>query len=334
MSEAMAALGRIAQGSGAFDKAREWREQELALRRVIGDEWGIAKALGWLSYIAQHQRQPEESERLAQESMAMFRDIGDEGSVAGVLANLGNILLVQGEPARTEALLRDSPAIHSNFGMVSCLSTALLGRAQAQIGRYAKARELELAALALARESGYGPHTGLCCWLLGYVAVAEGDHAEAQRWLEESVTTFRANDLAQELSWALVTLAFAERGQKQNCQARQHLVEALAVHAEVGTPVTDAMVFAAAALLLLDEREVERAAELYALAKRHPIVANSQWFEDVAGVHIATAAETLPPDVVAAAQERGRARDLEATVKELLADLEAKGHNEGSTAES
>ena len=38
--------------------------------------------------------------------------------------------------------------------------------------------------------------------------------------------------------------------------------------------------------------------------------------------HIATAAvATLPPEAVAAAQERGRARDLKATVAELLAEL-------------
>jgi hypothetical protein len=67
---------------------------------------------------------------------------------------------------------------------------------------------------------------------------------------------------------------------------------------------------------------VERAVELYALALRHPYVANAQWFEDVAGKHIAAAAKALPPDVVAAAQKRGRARDLEATVKELLSELD------------
>jgi hypothetical protein len=61
--------------------------------------------------------------------------------------------------------------------------------------------------------------------------------------------------------------------------------------------------------------------ELYALASRYPVVANSQWYEDVAGKQIAAVAATLPPDVVAAAQERGRARDLEATVAELLAEL-------------
>jgi hypothetical protein len=51
-------------------------------------------------------------------------------------------------------------------------------------------------------------------------------------------------------------------------------------------------------------------------------VASSRWFKGVAGKHIAAVAATLPPEVVAAAQERGRARDLEATVAELLAELE------------
>jgi hypothetical protein len=51
-------------------------------------------------------------------------------------------------------------------------------------------------------------------------------------------------------------------------------------------------------------------------------VANSRWFEDVAGKHIAAVAATLSPEVVAVARERGRARDLEATVAELLAELE------------
>jgi hypothetical protein len=76
-----------------------------------------------------------------------------------------------------------------------------------------------------------------------------------------------------------------------------------------------------AVLLSADQSEIERAVELYALAPRHPYVANSHWFEDVAGRHIAAVAERLPPEVVAAAQERGKARDLWATAGELLAEL-------------
>ena len=65
-----------------------------------------------------------------------------------------------------------------------------------------------------------------------------------------------------------------------------------------------------------------RAVELYALASRYPFVANSRWFEDVAGKHIAAVAATLPPEVVAAAQERGKARDLWATAEEMLKELQ------------
>ena len=76
------------------------------------------------------------------------------------------------------------------------------------------------------------------------------------------------------------------------------------------------------ALFLADQDQKERAVELYALASRYPDVANSRWFEDVAGKHIAAVAAKLPPDVVSAAQERGRARDLWATAEELLQELE------------
>ena len=66
---------------------------------------------------------------------------------------------------------------------------------------------------------------------------------------------------------------------------------------------------------------MECAVELYAMALRQPFVAHSHWFEDTVGWHVAAAAEALPPEVVAAARERGRARDLWATAHELVAEL-------------
>ena len=127
---------------------------------------------------------------------------------------------------------------------------------------------------------------------------------------------------------ALVQLAYAARGLGQLGQARRHICELLRIGLEMRNLVIlswMSWVLPAIALLLVDQGEAERAVELYALASRDPHVANAQWYEDVAGRHIAAAAATLPPDVVAAAQERGRARDLEATVQELLAELGEAG---------
>ena len=76
------------------------------------------------------------------------------------------------------------------------------------------------------------------------------------------------------------------------------------------------------ARLLADAGQRERAVELYALTSRSPFVANSRWFEDVFGRHIDAIAATLPLEVAEAARARGRARDLDATMKELLAELE------------
>ena len=77
--------------------------------------------------------------------------------------------------------------------------------------------------------------------------------------------------------------------------------------------------------LLADQGEVERALELYSLASRHPFVGQAQLFEDITGQHITTIAATLPPDVVEAAQARGRARDMWDTASELLEELPRLG---------
>jgi hypothetical protein len=75
------------------------------------------------------------------------------------------------------------------------------------------------------------------------------------------------------------------------------------------------------ALLCIQQSTIEQAIELYTLALKYPYVANSQWFDDVAGKEIQAAADALPPDRAAAAQERGRQRDLWQTAAELLAQF-------------
>ena len=76
----------------------------------------------------------------------------------------------------------------------------------------------------------------------------------------------------------------------------------------------------ATALLLAERGQVEQAVELHCLVSRYPAVANSQWCHDVCGKHIAAAAAALEPQALSAAQARGRARDLQATVEELAAE--------------
>jgi hypothetical protein len=61
------------------------------------------------------------------------------------------------------------------------------------------------------------------------------------------------------------------------------------------------------------------------MATSHPFVAKAQLFEDIAGRYVRASTADLPRDVVAAAQERGRALDWWETAEALLDELKRHG---------
>lgn len=122
---------------------------------------------------------------------------------------------------------------------------------------------------------------------------------------------------------SLAILGVAARGMGDLQQAQEHIREALRVAGEVGAFWSLMLALPATALLLADAGDHERAVELYALASRYPFVADSRWFEDVFGRHIEAVAATLPPEVADGARERGRAQNLEETVRQLLSEFGA-----------
>jgi hypothetical protein len=106
-------------------------------------------------------------------------------------------------------------------------------------------------------------------------------------------------------------------------QAQNFIVESLQIAVETKIYLPHLNGLTSAALLLAERGESERAVELYTLALQQRHVANSRWYADVVEPCIRAAAKTLPPEVIAAAEARGQARDLWATAAELLAEFDA-----------
>jgi tetratricopeptide (TPR) repeat protein len=196
-----------------------------------------------------------------------------------------------------------------------------LGWNKVNLGSYEEAHDLYQMALELLAEAGEQQMIGMSYLGLGEVALVRQAYAEARQLLEESVAIYRQIGQRDEEGLALAELGCAVRALGHLSQVRQYLCEALLVANETGALATALFSVAHTALLLADQGEPERAVELYALASRYPYVGHSRYWEDLAGRHIAAVAATLPPEVVAAAEARGRARDLAATVTELLAEL-------------
>jgi tetratricopeptide (TPR) repeat protein len=190
-----------------------------------------------------------------------------------------------------------------------------------QLGQYRDARAYGEASLALARDTGLRLRVGDALVLLGRAAMVEEAYDEARRRLQQALAVFREIGASADVGWSHAILAHAALGLSEPAQMRRHLRQALRAAKETGDILLGLSVLPAAALWLADRGDAEGAVELYALASRHPFVAKSQWFEDVAGRQIAAVGVSLPADVVAAAKERGRARDLETTAEELSVQL-------------
>jgi tetratricopeptide (TPR) repeat protein len=327
-------LGHIAVDLGDYDQAKQCFEKSQAIGQALGDHRLITDSLEGLGYAAYAQGQLEEAERLRRETISRYHEIDDQQGIAEGLFNLGWTLLWLGKFAEAHSLMQQSIAMLGDMGRHYAVAfwTTSLGFPELHRGMYEAARIQGQRGLTLAREIDHRQAIGLSYCLLGEVALAEGAYAEATRLLQASVTECEAIGQQRILGWTLADLGYAARGLDQLRQARRHLYEALRMAAEnrIFIPLITAL--PAVALLLADQGEEERAVELYALAWRHGHVANSRWFEDVVGQHIAAIAATLPPDVVTAAQGRGKARDLWATAEELLTELAPKHNSEGENS--
>jgi tetratricopeptide (TPR) repeat protein len=325
MATAYIRLGAVLYQQGALEEAKQWFEDSLSLFRALGDRWAMIRPLVQLGWSLEQMGQLEEAERVARESIAVAQQVGDHGLIEQAYGCLGAVLKSSGRFAEAQSLREKNLALCRERGAreQEVWGWLMLGVNTKHLGSYDEARASARTGLTLCQESGLRGIVPVFSVELGRLALAEGACGAAQEWLQQSIAIFQeVGERHLMMGEALATLACVARGLGQPAQARGHLRAALRIAAENHRPNTTLQSLPAVALLVMDGGEVERAVELYALASRYPFVANSRWFEDIAGQHIAAAAAALPPEVVAAAQERGRARDLWATVEELLAELE------------
>ena len=308
-----------------FSEARQLIGQALEICEDLGSITLATYSVCGLGYIALAEGELEKAERFLRQALPDAQESGSQQAIAFALGPLGITLVCGGRFAEGYALLQENRAVINDLGWSFMVGEAQTGLSlvKMHLGQYDEAR-LQLP-VDYAQGAGNQARSllalGSLDFALGSLELTEGAYGEAHQLLQEGVAQEREFGRLWYLAGHLAVLGYAARGLGQSSQARQHLVEALEIVTEYGVYLMLVYAFPLAALLLADRDEVERAVEIYALALNYPFVANSKWFEDVAGQHIAAVAATLPPEVVAAAQERGRARDVEATVAELLTEF-------------
>jgi predicted ATPase/DNA-binding SARP family transcriptional activator len=299
---------------------REYLEKSLALSREIGDRWCMAFALFILGENSLQLGAYQEAKRYYQESLVIRRQIGDHQGMQWALDCLGFVAREQGEYGEAQRLILESLTIAREIGDQLGVSGSLdlLGLVALDLGDYEEAEQLLKEGLAIRTQVGAGWEAVLSIQHLGDLALAVGDHEGASRNYHRSLR------ICQDLDRP-AGVAEAHRGLGAVCStlgdpegARQHFRAALEMAADVGARLDILARFAA---LMASEGEREGAAELSAFVLHHR--ASPKRTQNRAGRLLDELASQLPPGATAAAQERGRARDLDATVAELSAELGA-----------
>jgi predicted ATPase len=298
----------------------------LDLFRHVGDRWGVAMALQGLAWCAWHDGEYTDAKQRFEESLALFRQVGDPEGMTRCLHGLGHTCWILGDYEQAERTHTEMLHLCQVTGNRGGIARALgdLGIDAYGLCQYDRARALFEQSLALYRDMGnvLGMKDELAD--LGEAANLLGDYAAAERYAREALSFVELGGLDYDGgAFEYRVLGNAACGLGNLAEARVSLCRSLQAVCAVRTPHRYLWPLLGVARLLARQQKKERSLELLALVMSHRY--SWQVAKDQAALLATELEAELPPEVVAAALARGRARDLDTTVAELLAELGGQG---------
>jgi tetratricopeptide (TPR) repeat protein len=182
---------------------------------------------------------------------------------------------------------------------------------------YEQAIQLLQQSLAIYKEIGAVHFISLVLANFAEGFIAMGNFANAVSYARESFLYSQNNP--ESLAWPNRTLGEALLGLGDLPSAREYFRKSLEVSHTLQEKCDVLLAIKSISVYLAAQGKGAKALELISLINHHP--ATWQWTKDRASELAAKLESELPQDVVMQAKERGRTRDLDATVTELLEEL-------------
>ncbi|MBI1256075.1 MAG: tetratricopeptide repeat protein, partial [Chloroflexi bacterium] len=312
-------LSRVAFELGNRDEAWALVEESFHLSELSGDEYTLALALFHQGYQLGVARRFDETLATYSRVLQIQRQLGDEVHVSTTLNNLAAARSWHGEDEETGAILLEALALKQRLKLRNRIVTILGNLANWEIrhNRIEAARPYAEAALQIARETA-NPRDLLMALLHGIeLAVVTDQLDEAERLLAE-VMQLRVHweRFVENRSYVLANIAdiLLARGDWQG--ARAAIIAGLRLK-------PDPAALAYLGFAIAGAGQTERGLELVALAVNNREFMKVIFTYPVGIHHLEIMKRQLTEEAYAAAWERGKALDFEATVAELLAEYES-----------
>ncbi len=154
LADVINAAGRLAHNRGEIGRSTTYFEENLSLRRQLGDSRRVGYALNDLGLLLVMDGQSARGVELLQEGLALFRAYDDPAGIADVLLNYGAVVLWCGDAPQAITLLEEGLALFNQVGnRRGCMaSMANLGFAYFNQGAYQRSMELMRQSMVLAHQ--------------------------------------------------------------------------------------------------------------------------------------------------------------------------------------
>lgn len=320
-------LGENARLRADWDEADQILKECLDIQTTLGDSVGIARALLALGWDARNQGKTRESERLVRKGCGILTEVGGWVNNRQVLMAYGVSHLYLGEYADALTSLQSCVDIldYQVDKPFLAHATTMLGLCQTHLGLYGEAYETGKRSFAIYKELGVWLEFERAYMNLSWMALGVESYAEAESLARKASAVYQAKGHQERGAISLSLLGFALLKLGKVGESRKRALQAVRIAVKYRTILPLLLGLTLVALLLLEEEDVERPLEFYALALKEPKVANSKWWHDAVGKHVDAAAAALPPEIVESARSRGRSLDFWQTGAELLDELLARG---------
>ncbi len=180
-------IALIYERKGDLAKAKEYYEQSLQAKELVGDKEDIARTLHNMGRVEISQGNLAKALSLLERSASLKEDIGNKRGLALTLGEIGVVYLMRGELDSAEASFQRVQAIREEFrdfhGLISStLNLGLIAHSKNQVD---KARKYYLDALSLAKDAKDLSRISRIYHNLIILELEQGNPAIAKRYMEE-----------------------------------------------------------------------------------------------------------------------------------------------------
>ncbi|MFC1849413.1 protein kinase [candidate division CSSED10-310 bacterium] len=324
LAETLDQTASIAISLGQFEKSKQLLEESLTLKKRIGDQRGIAQTLRLLGRSTLMKGKLDQGSALLRESIVICQEIGDKAQSVLWMNDLGVLQMYLGEFQEAHKLLQESLHICRDLGnnAYSALVQSSIGNLKAHLGDYEDARRQAELGLSLSRQGDFKGGMAFALFIMGGVAMATKQVEKARDFLQESVAILKSIKHQDQLVISLAVLGGAYCDMGHSDKALETFWEALCTANRNKAYVPLLVVLSATACYLARRGDETLAIEVYALTSQRSFVAKSSWFRDTIGQHIEELKRSLSAAEVNTLIERGKKRELEPTVQEIMDHLQ------------